>query len=78
MALANLADFIIKSLIDETKTVQIAEIEQGNDIVLEVHLPKDEMGKVIGKQGKTIRAIRTIVNAAAQNQGKHASIELLE
>lgn len=76
--LADLADFIIKSLVDDTQLVQISEVDRETDVVLELRLPPDEVGKVIGKQGKTIRAIRTVVTAAAQRQGKHASLELLE
>lgn len=74
----NLVGFIAKALVDHPEDVVVAEIEGEQTSVLELKVAKDDMGKVIGKQGRTAKAIRTVVNAAATKLKKRAVLEIIE
>lgn len=69
---------IAKSLVDEPEEVKINEITGDKTTVFELHVSKDDLGKVIGKQGKTARAIRVILNATATKLKKRAVLEIIE
>ena len=69
---------IVKSLVDNPEQVQITEIEGSQTVVLELRVAKSDMGKVIGKQGKTVNAIRSILNAASGKAGKRYVLEIVE
>ncbi|MGB2928481.1 MAG: KH domain-containing protein [Desulfobacterales bacterium] len=69
---------IVKSLVDNPEQVQITEIEGSQTVVLELRVAKSDMGKVIGKQGKTANAIRSILNAASGKAGKRYVLEIVE
>lgn len=72
-----LLTLLTKSIVDTPDEVQISEIEGEKAIVYEIRVADDDVGKVIGKHGRIINAIRTIVRAAAVKDGKKVSIELL-
>ncbi len=74
----DLIDVIAKALVDFPDQVDITEIEGGKTTVLELRVAKDDLGKVIGKQGKTARAMRTILNANATKLKKRAVLEIIE
>jgi uncharacterized protein len=69
---------IAKSLVDKPDEVEINEIKGDKTTVFELHVAKDDLGKVIGKQGKTARAIRVILNATATKLQKRAVLEIIE
>jgi uncharacterized protein len=69
---------IAQSLVDEPDKVEINEITGDKTTVFELHVSKDDLGKVIGKQGKTARAIRVILNATATKLKKRAVLEIIE
>jgi uncharacterized protein len=69
---------IVKSLVDNPEQVQITEIEGGQTVVLELTVDKSDMGKIIGKQGRTANAIRTLLNAASGKAGKRYVLEIVE
>jgi uncharacterized protein len=69
---------IVKSLVDNPEQVQITEIEGGQTVVLELKVDKSDMGKIIGKQGRTANAIRTLLNAASGKAGKRYVLEIVE
>jgi uncharacterized protein len=72
-------EYIAKSLVDNPDDVAITEVEEENgDIVLELRVHPDDMGKIIGKRGRTAKAIRTMVKAAATREGTNASVEIVE
>jgi len=73
-----LVEVIVKSLVDRPDEVKVTEVTGTNMHVLEVRVDKDDVGKVIGKHGQTIGAIRTILNATAAKLRKHVVLELLE
>ena len=73
-----LVEFIAKSLVENPEQVGINEVEGDKTTIIELKVAQDDMGKIIGKQGKTARAIRTILNATAAKSGKKAVLEILE
>lgn len=73
-----LVEYIAKSLVDQPDEVQVNEVEGEQVSVLELKVAKEDLGKVIGKQGRTARAIRTILGAASIRANKRAVLEILE
>jgi len=69
---------IAQALVDNPEQVQITEIEGSQTVVLELKVAKSDMGKVIGKQGRTANAIRTLLNAASGKAGKRHMLEIVE
>ena len=67
-----------KALVDKPDEVEIREIEGDVTTILELKVAKDDLGKVIGKQGKTAHAMRTILNATATKLKKRAVLEIVE
>lgn len=73
-----LVKFIAKSLVDNPDLVQVTEIEGEQTSVIELKVAKEDLGKVIGKQGRTARAMRTILSAASTKIRKRAVLEIIE
>ena len=73
-----LVEFITKSLVNDSDQVQVSEVEGEQTIVIELKVAKEEMGKVIGKKGRTAQAIRTILGAASVKLGKKIVLEIVE
>ncbi|MBU4355575.1 MAG: KH domain-containing protein [Proteobacteria bacterium] len=73
-----LVKFIAQSLVDNPEQVQVNEIEGEQTPVIELKVAKEDLGKVIGKQGRTARAMRTILSAASTKIRKRAVLEILE
>ena len=69
---------IAKALVDNPEQVQVNEIEGSQTVVLELKVAKSDMGKVIGKKGRTADAIRTLLSAASGKIGKRHMFEILE
>ncbi|HOI09666.1 MAG TPA: KH domain-containing protein [Myxococcota bacterium] len=74
----DLVTFIAKALVDRPDDVTVTEVVGEQTSVIELRVAKDDMGKVIGKQGRTAKAIRTVVNAAATKARKRAVLEIIE
>ncbi|MEE8126917.1 MAG: KH domain-containing protein [Nitrospinaceae bacterium] len=74
----DLISVIAKALVDFPEQVEINEVEGEKTTVLELRVAKEDLGKVIGKQGKTARAMRTILNANATKLKKRAVLEIIE
>jgi uncharacterized protein len=73
-----LVRFIAQALVDNPEEVQVKEIEGEQTSVIELKVAKEDLGKVIGKQGRTARAMRTILSAASTKIRKRAVLEILE
>lgn len=73
-----LVNFIAASLVDQPQAVEVSETAQEDAVVVELRVAKDDLGKVIGKQGRTARAIRVLLSAAATRQNKRARLEIVE
>jgi predicted RNA-binding protein YlqC (UPF0109 family) len=69
---------IAQSLVDNPEQVKVAEIEGSQTVVLELRVDKSDMGKIIGKQGRTAHAIRTVLNAASGKTRKRYILEIVE
>ncbi len=76
--LKTLIEFVSKSLVDMPDQVQVNEIEGEQTTVIELKVDKSDLGKVIGKQGRTARALRTILNAASTKLRKRSVLEIIE
>ena len=70
-------EVIAKSLVENPDAVNVTEIENEDSTTLELRVAEGDMGKVIGKQGRIAKAIRTVVKAAASREDKHVSVEIL-
>jgi predicted RNA-binding protein YlqC (UPF0109 family) len=73
-----LIEYIVKALVDNPGKVDIKEVEGEKTTVIELRVDQSDLGKVIGKQGRTARAIRTLLNAAGVKKGKRIVLEILE
>ena len=69
---------IAKALVDHPEQVEVVELEGEQVLVLELQVAKEDIGKIIGKQGRTVRAIRTLLRAASGKAKKHAVIEIID
>jgi hypothetical protein len=76
--LKQLIEYIAKALVDSPDQVKVSEIEGERTSVIELSVAKDDLGKVIGKQGRTARAMRTILSAASTKAKKRAVLEIIE
>lgn len=76
--LKDLIEYVAKSLVDNPEEVSVSEIEGEQTSVIELKVAKDDLGKVIGKQGRTARAMRTILGAASAKARKRSVLEILE
>ena len=74
----DLIGYIAKALVDNPEAVDVSEIEGAHTSVLELKVAKEDLGKVIGKQGRTARAMRTILSAASAKVKKRTVLEILE
>ena len=73
-----LIELIIKGIVDNPDKVEINEIIGEKSSIFEIRVDPDDIGKVIGRQGRNIKSIRTIVNAAAQKDNKRVIIEIVD
>ncbi len=76
--LKELVEYMAKSLVDNPDAVNASEVEGEQTSVIELRVAKEDQGKVIGKQGRTARAMRTILGAASTKARKRAVLEILE
>jgi predicted RNA-binding protein YlqC (UPF0109 family) len=73
-----LIEFVAKGLVDKPEDVAIEQRVEGDTTVLELRVSKEDYGKIIGKQGRTIKALRTLVSASCAKQGLKFSLEVVE
>ncbi len=73
-----LVEYIVKSLVDNPDEVVVEEIEEGSELILELTVAGSDMGRVIGKNGRVINSIRTLVQVPAAKQGEQVAVELVE
>jgi predicted RNA-binding protein YlqC (UPF0109 family) len=76
--LRDIVEIVAKSLVDNPKGVNVVEIEGEKTVVIELRVDKADVGKVIGKQGRIARALRTILSAMGRKTGKRVVLEILE
>jgi uncharacterized protein len=76
--LKELIDYMARALVDNPEQVKVSEVEGEQTSVIELRVAKEDLGKVIGKQGRTARAMRTILSAASTKIRKRAVLEIIE
>ncbi len=76
--LKDLIEYVSKALVDMPEKVEVNEISGEQTTVIELKVDKTDLGKVIGKQGRTARALRTILNAASTKLRKRSVLEIIE
>jgi uncharacterized protein len=69
---------IARALVDQPEAVSVSEISSTHSLIVELKVAKEDLGKIIGKQGRTAGAIRTIVNAVSAKNRKHTVLEIIE
>ncbi|MCM1252348.1 MAG: KH domain-containing protein [Clostridium sp.] len=72
-----LVEIIAKALVDNPEEVVVTEKEDGRNITIELHVAASDMGKVIGKQGRIAKAIRSVVKAASSKDNKRVDVEII-
>lgn len=77
MGLRDLAEYLIKSLADHPEQVELEEREEDDNVLIELKIAQDDLGKIIGKNGNTINAIRTVLQTAASSHKKRAKLEVV-
>ena len=74
--MAELVRYVARSLVEKPDAVDVREVENADSIVVELRVDPDDMGKVIGKQGRIAKAIRSVVKAAASKEDKKVIVEI--
>ncbi|EOS31827.1 MAG: KH domain-containing protein [Kineothrix sp.] len=72
-----LVEVIAKALVDNPDEVVVSEKEEGRNVIIELHVAQSDMGKVIGKQGRIAKAIRSVVKAASSKDNKKVDVEIV-
>ena len=70
--------YVARQLVDNPDAVTVTQREDGDNTVLELRVATEDMGKVIGRQGRIAKEIRTIVKAVAQRDGKHVTVDIVD
>ena len=73
-----LIKYIAQSLVDNPEEVEVSEIESEHSVVIELKVGKSDIGKVIGRKGRNVQAVRTILSAASAKVKKRALLEIIE
>jgi uncharacterized protein len=75
---SEIVEYLARRLVDEPDAVRVEEVERDGAIVLQLHVAADDVGKVIGRQGRIARALRTIVRASAARREQRVMLEIVE
>ena len=73
-----LVEMIAKALVDNPEEVRVNEVEGSQSVIIELRVADEDMGKIIGKQGRIAKAIRTVVKAAAIKENKRVIVEIIQ
>jgi predicted RNA-binding protein YlqC (UPF0109 family) len=71
-------EMIVKALVDDTEAVEVREVERRDVLLIEVRVAEADMGKLIGRQGRTVRALRSLLHAASVKQNRRYILEIVE
>jgi predicted RNA-binding protein YlqC (UPF0109 family) len=71
-------EMIVKALVDDTEAVEVREVERKDALLIEVRVAESDMGKLIGRQGRTVRALRSLLHAAGMKQNRRYLLDILE
>jgi predicted RNA-binding protein YlqC (UPF0109 family) len=76
-SMQELVEFIAKSLVDDPSQVYVSEIEGESSVILELRVGPEDMGRIIGKGGRTVNAMRTLIRVLAAKQGRRVTLEVV-
>lgn len=76
-SMKDLVEYISKAIVDDPSQVHVSEIEGENSVILELRVGPDDMGRVIGKNGRTANAMRRLIRVLAAKEGKRANLEIV-
>jgi hypothetical protein len=76
--MAELLEFLARKLVDEPEAVRVERVEEEDTVVLRLHVAQDDLGKVIGRQGRIARALRTIVRAGSVRERRRVQLEIVD
>jgi predicted RNA-binding protein YlqC (UPF0109 family) len=71
-------EYVARAIVDDPEAVEVTEVAGERSVILQLRVAPDDMGKVIGKRGRTAKAIRTVVKAAATREGTSATVEIVD
>jgi hypothetical protein len=74
----DLVEYIAKSLVDDPSQVQVNEVAGSGSLIIELSVSAEDMGRIIGKSGRVINAMRTLLRASAARQGKRVQLEVID
>ncbi len=75
--LKGLVEYVAKALVDKPNEVKVGEVQDGNTTVFELEVAEDDIGKVIGRQGRVVRGLRALVKAAATRKGIRVDLDVV-
>ena len=78
MRVRELLDYLARRLVDEPDAVRVEEVEEDGALLLRLHVAPDDVGKVIGRQGRIVRALRTVVRASAGRGDRRVQLEIVD
>ena len=76
--MAELLDYLARRLVDDPDAVRVEEAEEDDSLVLRLHVAPDDVGKVIGRQGRIARSLRTLVRAGGAYEGRRIVLEIVD
>jgi uncharacterized protein len=76
--MAELLEYLARQLVDKPDEVRVEEIDEGDMLVLRLHVAEDDLGKVIGRQGRIARALRTVVRASSARERRRVQLEIVD
>ena len=76
--MAELLEYLARQLVDEPDAVRVEQVDEGDTLVLRLHVAPDDVGKVIGRQGRIARALRTIVRASSARENRRVVLEIAD
>jgi predicted RNA-binding protein YlqC (UPF0109 family) len=75
---ADLVEFLARGLVDAPDSVRVETVEREGDLVLQLHVAQEDVGKVIGRHGRMVRALRTVMRAAGVREDRRVLLEIVE
>ncbi len=76
--MAELLEYLARQLVDEPDAVRVERVDEDDTVVLRLHVAQDDLGKVIGRQGRIARALRTIVRASSVREHRRVQLEIVD
>jgi predicted RNA-binding protein YlqC (UPF0109 family) len=77
-AIRNLIEYIAKQLVDDPHQVHVDEVDRGDHVFIKLSVAEEDLGKIIGKQGRTVKAMRALLSAISTEYGRRVTLEIVE